>query len=70
MDCTRCNVKLQPVGRIPVRVGGKTGVALFFLQEWAELGERIIAFEAYRCPKCGEVVFFDADASLYQELKV
>ena len=62
--CLRCNVYMQPIAQFPIRIGGSTGATLFFLDSWAEMSERIIVFDTYRCPNCRKLEFFDLDASL------
>jgi hypothetical protein len=47
-----------------MRTGGSTGATLFFLDSWAEMSERIIVFDTYRCPNCRKLEFFDLDGSL------
>ncbi len=51
-NCLRCNVFMQPIARFPMWAGGSTGATLFFLDSWAEMSERIIVFDTYRCPNC------------------
>ncbi|MCU0239028.1 MAG: hypothetical protein MUC29_06265 [Pyrinomonadaceae bacterium] len=47
-----------------MRTGGSTGATLFFLDSYAEMSERIIYFDTYRCPNCRKLEFFDLDNSL------
>lgn len=63
-NCLRCNVSMQPIAQLPMRVGGTTGASLLFLGGWAEMEEKIIYFDTYRCPKCRKLEFFDLDGSL------
>ncbi len=63
-QCLRCKVSMQPIAQFPMRVGGSTGATLFFLDNWAEMSERIIIFDTFRCPNCRKLEFFDLDASL------
>lgn len=62
--CLRCNIYMQPIAQLPVRVGGSTGATLFFFDSWAEMSERIIHFDTFRCPNCRKLEFFDLDNSL------
>jgi hypothetical protein len=62
--CLRCNIYMQPIAQLPMRTGGSTGATLFFLNSYAEMDERIIYFDTYRCPNCRKLEFFDLDNSL------
>ena len=64
LQCLRCQQPLQSLGELPLRSGGKTGGANFWLGEWAELSERIVRLDVYRCSRCGHLEFFDFDGSL------
>jgi hypothetical protein len=50
--CVRCEIPLSYVGVFDFRTGGETGAALFFLGQWAELGEDKITLQLYNCPRC------------------
>lgn len=62
--CASCGGPLVSLGQIPVRAGGTKGVWIFFFQQLAEIGEKVIALDTYRCGDCGHLEFFDHDASL------
>ena len=63
-QCIRCSVALDFLGSFPVRVGGTTGGWHLLLGELADVGERTIAFDIYRCPNCRRLEIYDLDASL------
>ncbi|MEM3464703.1 MAG: hypothetical protein QXL91_07540 [Candidatus Bathyarchaeia archaeon] len=65
--CPLCNVELQFAQKVPFRIKGTSGVWKLFFGELAELGEELLSFELYVCPKCGEVRFF-ADEKSKQSL--
>jgi len=62
--CPLCRAPLQALGQIPIRTGGKEGASAFFFGEWAELGERILPLDLYRCTRCGRLELYDHDFSL------
>lgn len=63
--CTLCRTEMQPLMRMPVRVGGpESGFVLF--RQLQEMGETILMLDTYRCPRCGKLEFFDLDLSLPQ----
>jgi hypothetical protein len=39
----------------PIQVGSTGGTWKLIFAEWAELGEKIIPFYIYVCPKCGKI---------------
>ena len=57
LDCLRCGSRIQLAGVRDFRTGGSKGATLFFLGQWAELGEDTIPFELYACPSCRHVEF-------------
>ena len=40
------------------RIGGTGGTWKLIFGEWAELGEKMIPFYIYVCPKCGKIELF------------
>jgi hypothetical protein len=57
-------VTLQPLGQVPVRTGGTSGGWHLLFGEWADVSEKVISLDAYRCPRCGRLEFYDHDFSL------
>lgn len=45
-------------GKANFRVGGTSGGWKLLFGEWAELGEEMLPFHVYICPKCGKVELF------------
>jgi hypothetical protein len=64
IECSACKSPMQPLGRLPIRVGGTSGSWLFFLGKYAELSEDVFPLDVFRCPHCKRVEFFDVDESL------
>ena len=62
--CPLCQAPLQALGNIPVRVGGSQGAAQFFFGAYAELEERLVGLDLYRCTRCGRLELYDHDFSL------
>jgi hypothetical protein len=62
--CVNCKVALQSIGQIPVRVGGTSGGWHLLLGEWADASEGVRPLDAYRCPQCARLEFYDHDFSL------
>jgi predicted RNA-binding Zn-ribbon protein involved in translation (DUF1610 family) len=56
--CDFCNVELQFAQKVPFRIKGTPGMWKLIFGEWAELGEEMLSFDVYVCPKCGEVKLF------------
>lgn len=61
--CVMCRTPMEPLMQMPVRVGGPSGGFVFF-REFQEMDERILVLDAYRCPSCRRLEFFDLDMSL------
>ena len=59
-SCLRCGIQMKLIMKMPVRTGGTTG----FFANWAEMSEKIITFDTFRCPRCRKIEFFDLDESL------
>jgi hypothetical protein len=62
--CFGCQVPLQSIGQLPVRIGGTSGPWHMLFGEWADMTEGIRPLDAYRCPQCGRLDFYDHDFSL------
>ncbi len=61
--CLRCGTAMQPLMRMPVRVGGP-GSGFVFFRSIQEMDERVLQLDTYRCPRCGRLEFYDLDLSL------
>jgi hypothetical protein len=64
MNCSRCNTPMQSLGQLPIRVGGTSGGWHLVLGEWADLGEKTLPLDVYRCATCTQVQFFDLALSI------
>ena len=64
LKCLGCQVPLESLGQLPVRTGGSSGPWHLLLGEWADMTEGIRPLDAYRCPQCGRLEFYDHDFSL------
>jgi hypothetical protein len=62
--CIDCQISLQSIGQLPVRVGGTSGGWHLLFGEWADVTEGVRPLDAYRCPQCGRLEFYDHDFSL------
>jgi hypothetical protein len=62
--CATCQVALQSIGQLPIRVGGSSGGWHLLFGEWADMSEGARPLDAYRCPKCSRLEFYDHDFSL------
>jgi hypothetical protein len=62
--CLACQTHLQNIGQLPVRVGGSSGPWHLLFGEWADMSEGVRPLDAYRCPQCGRLEFYDHDFSL------
>ncbi len=63
LPCLLCQSTMQPLMRMPIRVGGPDSGVVFF-RSIREMDERILMLDTYRCPRCGRLEFFDLDMSL------
>ena len=63
-QCPCCRVQLQVLGQVPVRTGGTSGGWHLLFGEWADIGEGVLLLDAYRCPQCSRLEFYDHDFSL------
>ncbi|HMS42373.1 MAG TPA: hypothetical protein PKE69_19220 [Pyrinomonadaceae bacterium] len=64
--CNSCNISLKPLGKIGLRTGGMNGGWEFIFGAFADMDERVIYLDTYRCENCGRLEFFDFDLSLPQ----
>ena len=53
--CLRCGEAVELMGVERFRVGGTSGGWKLLFGEWAELGEGMIDFEIFACPRCRKV---------------
>ena len=63
-ECNTCKKLLNSMGQIGLRTGGMSGTASFLFGNWADINEKVIYFDIYRCDNCGRLEFFDLDKSL------
>ena len=63
-QCPWCRVALHSLGQVPVRAGGTSGGWHLVFGEWADVGEGVLLLDAYRCPRCSRLEFYDHDFSL------
>ena len=54
-NCLRCGEAVAPIGVERFRVGGTSGGWKMLFGELAELGEGMIDFEIFACPRCRKV---------------
>lgn len=54
-NCLRCGVAVELVGIESFRVGGTSGGWKMLFGELAELGEGMMDFEVFACPRCRKV---------------
>jgi hypothetical protein len=64
LQCPLCRVSLQSLGQVPVRTGGTGGGWHLLFGELADMGERVLSLDVYRCPQCSRLEFYDHDFSL------
>lgn len=62
--CYSCQTKMKYLGQLGLRTGGMEGGWEFLLGAWADVDERVIHLDTYRCETCGRLEFFDKDFSL------
>ncbi len=62
--CDTCQKELQNLGQIGLRTGGMSGGWELVLGTWADLDEKVLYFDLFRCGSCGRLEFFDLDLSL------
>jgi hypothetical protein len=63
-QCPLCRVELDSLGQVPVRTGGTSGGWHLIFGAWADAGEDILLLDAYRCPQCSRLEFYDQNFSL------
>ena len=56
--CYSCGIEMVFTQRVPFRIRGTPGVWKLIFGEWAELGEEMLSFDVYLCPKCGRIKLF------------
>ena len=56
--CSFCGEEMCSSVRAQFKIGGTGGTWKLIFGEWAELGEKIIPFYIYVCPKCGKIELF------------
>ena len=52
------------IGQLPIRMGGTTGGWHLLFGELADVSEKILPLDVFRCAGCKRVEFFDLDMSL------
>jgi hypothetical protein len=62
--CNTCLTNLENLGKIGLRTGGMDGSWQLLIGDWADIQEKVIYLDSYRCNKCGRLEFFDFDSSL------
>jgi len=56
--CSSCGRDAQFVYTAEFRVGGTSGGVKLLIDEWGELGERMIPMYVFVCPYCGKVELY------------
>ena len=64
MKCFSFDSRMQPLGHIPIRVGGTSGGWHLLFGQWADAGEDVLSLDVYRCSHCKRVEFFDLEDEL------
>lgn len=62
--CIKCDVGTVRLGQLPVRMGGTSGGWHLVFGELADVGESTVPLDAFRCPKCHRLEFYDLDESI------
>ena len=62
--CFVCKNQMLSLGAIPIRVGGTSGGWHLLFGEWADVGEKTLSIDMYRCDHCRRVDMYDLDLSL------
>ena len=62
--CNLCQKKLVYLGKLGLRTGGMDGGWEFLLGAIADMKEKVIYLDTYRCDSCARLEFFDRDFSL------
>jgi hypothetical protein len=63
-NCNTCKEDLRSLGQIGLRTGGMDGGWEFLVGAFADMNEKVLYFDLFRCEKCGRLEFFDKDLSL------
>jgi ssDNA-binding Zn-finger/Zn-ribbon topoisomerase 1 len=58
IKCSVCGEKMVSSVKADFRIGGTGGTWKLIFGEWAELGEKMIPFYIFVCPKCGKIELF------------
>jgi ribosomal protein L40E len=61
--CSNCNVEMQSFGTIPFRIGGGPGWGALAFGPWTKMGESMLPFDVYACPRCGKVELHASEAA-------
>lgn len=64
MQCSVCKKAMESLGQIPIRIGGTSGPWHLVLGDLADLNEKVLPLDVYRCTQCKRIEFFDLDLSL------
>jgi hypothetical protein len=64
VDCARCRITMNYLGKFPFRLDGMDGTASVFLGGLADVDERVINLDIYRCKKCRKIEIFDLNLDL------
>lgn len=62
--CVSCNMTLEYLGQLPLRTGGMSGGWEMLIGAFADLDERVVSLDIYRCRNCRKLEFYDYDLSL------
>lgn len=68
--CYSCSVEMQFAQKVPFRIKGTRGIWKLMFGEWAELGEEMLSFDVYLCPKCGHIKMFAGEKAKQFLLKM
>jgi hypothetical protein len=55
---------MQSLGQLPIRMGGSSGGWHLLFGELADASESLLPLDAYRCPQCKRIDFFDLEAGI------
>jgi len=64
VKCAGCGGSMQSFGKVPIRTGGSSGGMHLLAGEWADVGERLMVLDLFRCGECRRVDFYDMDLQL------
>ncbi|UCE29152.1 MAG: hypothetical protein JSV85_07885 [Candidatus Bathyarchaeota archaeon] len=63
VKCDSCGVAMHFAQKVPFRIMGQDGLAVWVFGGVAQLKERTLSFDIYLCPKCGRIEMFADDVS-------